>query len=58
MNNKIRVPVKTKITPSAKSDKKPIKPKMGMGTGGFLTAKLITTVKRERKKEKEDKESK
>lgn len=48
MAKKVKATVKTNVTPKAKS--KAIKPKMGQGTGGFLTEKLIATVKKEENK--------
>lgn len=48
MAKKVKATVKTNVTPKAKF--KAIKPKMGQGTGGFLTEKLIATVKKEENK--------
>ena len=48
---KVKTTVKAKATPTAKKSKA-IKPKMGQGTGGFLTEKLIATVKKEENKKR------
>lgn len=39
----------TKIKVSAKSKSKAIKPKMGKGTGGILTARIIADVNKNKK---------
>lgn len=39
---------KGKIKVKVEANKKAIKPKMGKGTGGAITAKLIATVKKKK----------
>lgn len=39
---------KTKVKVKAKPKKKPIKPKMGKGTGGIIAAKLIAQANKDK----------
>lgn len=47
---KVKTTVKAKVTPTTKKSKA-IKPKLGRGTGGVFTAKIIADVKSKQKKE-------
>lgn len=52
MAKKGNTTVKTKVTPTTKKSKA-VKPKLGRGTGGLFTAKIIADVKsKEQKTEK------
>lgn len=53
MAKKVKATVKTNVTPKAKS--KAIKPKMGRGTGGLFTSKILADVKAKEKKKSEGK---
>lgn len=39
---------KVKVKVQANKGKKPVKPKMGKGTGGFITATVIAKLKKDR----------
>lgn len=51
MAKKVKATVKAKATPTTKKSKA-IKPKLGRGTGGLFTAKILANAKAKEKKGK------